>query len=82
MDITHLWSRSILSTVGIWPDWTPSSLCLENTVLLVALLYKMCKVELVLKSDTPDGINRINRTALAESTKDAQALMMDDRFVA
>ena len=54
----------------------------ENTVLLVALLYKMCKVELVLKSDTPDGINRINRTALAESTKDAQTLMMDDRFVA
>ena len=54
----------------------------ENTVLLVALLYKMCKVELVLKSDAPDGINRVNRTALAESMKDAQALMMDDRFVA
>ena len=54
----------------------------ENTVLLVALLYKMCRVELVLKSDAPDGINRVNRTALAESMKDAQALMMDDRFVA
>ena len=32
---------------------------LENTVLLVTLLYEMCKVKLVLQSED-DGINLIN----------------------
>lgn len=66
-----------------WNQFTDQEkLLTENTVLLVALLYKMCKVELVLKSDAPDGINSVNSTALAENIKDAQALIKDSRFAA
>lgn len=32
----------------------------ENTVMLVALLYEMCKVKLVLKSDDNNVINKVN----------------------
>ena len=33
-------------------------LATENTVLLVGLLYKMCKVNLVIKSDNEDEMNK------------------------
>lgn len=33
----------------------------ENTVLLVGLLYKMCKVQLVLKNDDENELNTINK---------------------
>ena len=40
-------------------------LVLENTVLLVTLLYEMCKVKLVLQSGG-DGMNRINYVDIDE----------------
>ncbi len=40
-------------------------LVLENTVLLVTLLYEMCKVKLVLQSEG-DGMNRINYVDIDE----------------
>lgn len=44
----------------------------ENTVLLVSLLYNMCKVQIVLKSEEEEGINEINHSAIEKSTDEAQ----------
>lgn len=33
----------------------------ENTVLLVGLLYRMCQVKLVLKSEQEGGVNEVNK---------------------
>ena len=49
----------------------------ENTVLLVGLLYNMCKVELVLKAKTDNDINSINTKAIHESIDNANAVMAD-----
>ena len=51
----------------------------ENTVLLVRLLYNMCKVELVLKSKNKDNINTINKGAVTKSIDDAKTIM-DEQF--
>lgn len=36
----------------------------ENTVLLVGLLYRMCQVKLVLKSEQEGGVNEVNKTEI------------------
>ena len=50
-------------------------LATENTVLLVGLLYKMCKVNLVIKSDNEDEMNKINSTAVEKSIEEAERVM-------
>lgn len=49
-------------------DWytEPEKQLVNNTVLLVKLLYDMCKVELVQKSEEEDAMNTINTTGLEE----------------
>ena len=49
----------------------------ENTVLLVGLLYNMCKVELVLKSGNENDINSINMYAIQKSIDNANVVMSD-----
>lgn len=49
----------------------------ENTVLLVGLLYNMCKVELVLKAKNENDINSINTKAVQESIDSAKAVLAD-----
>lgn len=44
----------------------------ENTVLLVSLLYNMCKVELVLKGEKENDMNKINKTDIDKSIKNAE----------
>lgn len=51
----------------------------ENTVLLVGLLYNMCKVELVLKSDNDDELNTINENEVKTSIENAEKVL-EDRF--
>ena len=61
-----------------WNSFTPGEKRLtENTVLLVGLLYNMCKVELVLKSTNEDDINTINRAAVETSIGNANAILKD-----
>ncbi len=43
----------------------------ENTILLVGLLYNMCKVELVLKSNNENELNEINKVKIDEIIKGA-----------
>ena len=47
----------------------------ENTVLLVNLLYQMCKVKLVLASENKDEINRVNSDAVNQSILSAETFL-------
>lgn len=49
----------------------------ENTVLLVGLLYNMCKVELVLKSEKEEDINTINKEVVETSINNADTVLAD-----
>ena len=51
----------------------------ENTVLLVGLLYSMCKVELVLKGKKEGDMNTINSSEV-ESTIDNAYTVIADKF--
>lgn len=55
-----------------WNDFTDEEKRItENTVLLVGLLYNMCKVELVKKSTEKNGINTINQVDAQKAMEDA-----------
>ena len=60
-------------------DWNKftneEQLITENTVLLVGLLYNMCKVELVLKNKNEEDMNIINKDAVAKSINNAGIIM-------
>ena len=59
-----------------WKAFTRKErLVTENTVLLVGLLYSMCKVELVLQSEKQDGINTINENAIEHSINKAKIIL-------
>lgn len=55
-----------------WSNFTTSDKRVtENTVLLVSLLYKMCQVKLVLKSENEDESNRVNYKDIASAKSEA-----------
>ena len=61
-----------------WNDFTnKEKLLTENTVLLVNLLYNMCKVELVLVSKNKNGQNKVNTEKVNESIKNAEAFLIE-----
>lgn len=72
--------KSIVTILGHtdWNTFTPEEKKLTgNTVLLVGLLYNMCKVELVLKSENENDINTINKAAIETSINNANAVLAD-----
>lgn len=61
-----------------WKDFSEEDkINTENTVLLVNLLYEMCKVNLVLKNDDPDGMNSINVNDIQSSINNADKVIKD-----
>lgn len=48
---------------------TQEELNLNNTVMLVSLLYEMCKVKLVIKTNNSNGINEVNTEVYTEVNK-------------
>ena len=59
-----------------WNYYTAGErLLVENTVLLVQLLYDMCKVELVLKSSDKNGINTVNHQAVTNTVNKARTVL-------
>lgn len=59
-----------------WNDFTEKErVVTENTVLLVGLLYKMCKVNLVNKAEKEDEINTINEVAVKESINSSEKVL-------
>ena len=66
-----------------WNDFTgDEKLTTENTVLLVALLYNMCKVKLVLKSDNEDEPGEINKKEISGSINEAKKFIADKNLAA
>lgn len=64
----------ILDRKTNYRDFTEEErLILQNTVLLVTLLYDMCKVQLVLKGEKP----QINRTEINEKTNNSKKILLD-----
>lgn len=61
-----------------WNLFTDSEkLLTENTVLLVSLLYNMCKIELVLKSDRKNALNTINTSEVNKAMDNAKQILTD-----
>lgn len=59
-----------------WNDFTEiKRVTTENTVLLVGLLYKMCKVNLVNKAEKEDEMNTINEAAVKESINSSEKVL-------
>ena len=59
-----------------WDTYTAAEKRLtENTVLLVNLLYQMCKVQLVQKVEGEGQINQVNEEAVKKTVDDATAVL-------
>ena len=60
-------------------DWNAfnreEKLALENTVMLVGLLYKMCQVNLVIKAENENEMNKINKKVVDQTLVDADKVL-------
>lgn len=64
-----------------WNDFSDEEkLATENTVLLTGLLYKMCKVQLVLKTEGEEELNTINHTEINKSIDNAERFLEEKGF--
>lgn len=64
-----------------WSDFTQKEKnATENAVLLVGLLYRMCQVKLVLKSEDEQGLNTVNNEEIDKTIADANYItyVIDD----
>ncbi len=61
-----------------WDEFTrKEKLATENTVRLVALLYKMCQVRLVLKAEAADEPNTVNKQEINMVVKNADSVLSE-----
>lgn len=59
-----------------WYEFTPEEKHItENTVLLVGLLYEMCKVKLVQQAENENDLNTINHADIDKNIADAENFM-------
>ena len=66
-----------------WNTFTEEEkLLTENTLLLVNLLYSMCKVQLVLKSEKEDEVNEVNTEEIEKTISNAEKTLEDRGLVA
>ncbi len=66
-----------------WSDFTNKEKMLtENIVLLVGLLYKMCKIQLVLKPEKENELNKVNKNEIDKAIVDADKVMAELDHVA
>ena len=82
----HLnWIDMVVNTQGKqdWLEFTEDEqMMVENTVLLVALLYKMCQVKLVEKAASQNDLNTINKQAVQESIQNVEQFLQDRNLAA
>jgi len=50
-------------------------LLVQNTVLLTGLLYRMCKVNLVVKNESENAINKVNKMEAERAIEDAKMVI-------
>lgn len=61
-----------------WLDFEEQEkISIQNTVLLVGLLYKMCQVNLVKKSKGESEINTVNQTGIDEAITNSEKVLED-----
>ena len=48
---------------------------IENSAILTQLLYSMCKVQLVIKTNDKNGINKVNTEEVTRSQNNADAVL-------
>lgn len=66
-----------------WSEFTAKEKQMtENVVLLVGLLYKMCKTSLVLKDQNGDGLNAVNKNDVDAMVADANKVLNEVKDVA
>ncbi len=59
-----------------WSEFTEKEKQMtENAVLLVGLLYRMCKTSLVLKDQDGDGLNVVNKEEVKTVVEDANRIL-------
>lgn len=59
-----------------WKDFSgKEKLLTENLILLVGVLYRMCKVNLVIKNDDEDGINKVNYREIHSGIEEANTIL-------
>lgn len=64
-----------------WNDFSEEEkIATQNAVLLVGLLYKMCKVNLVKKSKNDEEINKVNKQEINKAMADSKVVL--DNLVA
>lgn len=75
----HLYDmKMMINYVGRtdWLDYKPQEkLLVQNTVLLVGLLYKMCKLQLVLPAKTEGELNSVDSYGAAIFRRDAKTVL-------
>lgn len=66
-----------------WSEFSDKEKILtENTVLLVGLLYQMCKIQLVLKAEKEDELNHVNKLAVNQAVSNADQIIKELNYVA
>ncbi len=77
----HLYTLKKIVFTDQKQDWNlfteEEKLITENTVLLVGLLYEMCKVQIVLKSDNKDDLNTINYNDIDDNINKAVTFLKE-----
>lgn len=70
--------RASISKKVDWNDFNQEEkLITENTMLLVGLLYEMCKVQVVEKSDDENELNEINEADVKKQLKNAEKVLQE-----
>lgn len=65
-----------------WNDFSDKEqLITENCCLLVGLLFKMCQVKLVLRTEGKDSLNRVNKSDIQKSIDEADSFLKDRGLV-
>lgn len=61
-----------------WNDFSANDkLTTENLILLVSMLYKMCQVQIVLKGDNKNGLNKINTADITSVQRQAEIILKE-----
>ena len=61
-----------------WNEFTQKEkTTVENAIMLVGLMYKMCKTKLVLKDTNENGINEVNTKDINEAITDSNKIMIE-----
>ena len=61
-----------------WQEFSDEEkILVENLVLLVGLLYNVCKVKLVLKSEKEDELNQVNKDEIYEAISDSDKVVRE-----